>query len=253
MCLILFAYRPDAPQTLIVAANRDEFYQRPTAPMSRWPTPPGILAGRDLQAGGTWLGVGNDGRFAALTNVRGPGETREGAPSRGLLVSDFLSGDHGAREYLDDLRERAHEYSGFNLLVRDPSGLFYLSNRGASEPLLVPAGVHGLSNHLLDTPWPKVERGRRLLHELLSAGAEPEPDQLLDLLSDCALPGDEELPDTGVGIELERRLAPMFIQSPAYGTRSSTALILDSQGHGLIAERTHATPGNHVGVLHFRV
>jgi uncharacterized protein with NRDE domain len=243
MCLILLAHRAHPAYPLVLASNRDELYARPAAPAAVWPDAPRVLAGRDLRGGGTWMGVTRDGRWAALTNHRDPRAERAGAPSRGELVSDYLRGSLPPAEYLARLRPRAPEYNGFNLLLGDAGSALWFSNRAghAGEPLR--PGVHGLSNALLDTPWPKVRRGRRELARLLDDSGEPDPDHLLDVLLDRAYAADHLLPDTGVGMEWERALSASFIATPDYGTRASTALLIDHEGGILLVERTFA-PGS---------
>jgi uncharacterized protein with NRDE domain len=237
MCLILLAHDAHPRYRLVVAANRDEFYARPTAPADWWEDAPTVLAGRDLRGGGTWMGVDREGRWAAVTNYRDPGAERTDAPSRGELVGGFLRGRESPDDYIARLRPRAGQYNGFNLLVGEPGAVLWLSNR-APEPRALDPGIHGVSNHLLDTPWPKVERGKRALGALLREprlGAEP----MLDLLLDRTVAADHQLPDTGVGLTLERALSTMFIATPEYGTRSSTALLVDRDGGVLLVERTH--------------
>lgn len=221
MCLIALAWQVHPDYPLIVAANRDEFHARATAPARFWPEAPALLAGRDLAAGGTWMGVTRHGRFAALTNFREPQAPR-GATSRGLLVSDYLQAKTPPLAYAEAVMARAGEYSGFNLLLADAGELVVASNRGTPPRRLGP-GVYALSNHLLDSPWPKVERARRALQAQL---ADPGIEGLLALLADDAAAPDEDLPDTGVGLALERLLSSPFIRSPGYGTRSSTALLV---------------------------
>lgn len=235
MCLILFAWRRHPDYPLILAANRDEFYERPTAPAAFWEDARGLLAGRDLREGGTWLGVTRRGRFAALTNYRDPAALKEAAPSRGGLVSGYLRGRLSPSSYLRRLRPGAARYNGFGLLAGNPDELHYFSNRGDSAA--VPPGIHGMSNHLLDTPWPKVERGMQALEGLLEREKKPSTVSLLDLLADRSRPPDERLPATGVGLEWERVLSPLFIESPLYGTRSSTVLIIDRRGRVTFVER----------------
>jgi uncharacterized protein with NRDE domain len=235
MCLILLAQgaHPDYP--LVVAANRDEYYQRPTAKAAFWQDHPHILAGRDLECMGTWLGITRSGRFAALTNFRDPRERKTDAPSRGRLVSDFLVSEQEPREYLEKVAEIAPRYNGFNLLAGDIDGVFYFSSRLASVQKLSP-GVHGLSNHLLDTPWPKVVRGKQRLQAVLADA--PGAEALLDLLHDREPAAEGELPDTGIGAELERVLSPALIVSPQYGTRASTAVLFGRDGGVSFSERT---------------
>lgn len=237
MCLILFAYRwhPDYP--LVLAANRDEFYDRPTAPLAFWPENPALLAGRDLAAGGTWLGVSRQGRLAAITNYRDPANFRPQAPSRGPLVSDFLQGQEPAQAYLQQLQPRAADYNGFNLLLGDDQGLHYYSNQ-EDEPRVLGAGLYGLSNHLLNTPWPKVERGKRGLATALSRSADLVPETLWHVLGDRTQAPDEALPATGVSLDWERALSPLFIATAGYGTRSSTLLWIDAQHQVTVQEKS---------------
>jgi uncharacterized protein with NRDE domain len=236
MCLLLLAYHFHPQYRLVLAANRDEFYQRPALALDFWPDAPDILAGRDLRAGGTWLGVSRTGHLAALTNYREPDKTRSHAPSRGHLVDKFLSGDLSAAAYLQTVQAQADRYNGFNLIAMDRRDLVYYSNR--SRPIRkLPAGVYGLSNHLLDTPWPKIESGKQRLKAYLQQTRNPDPEPLLALLSDRSQPADDRLPDTGVGIEWERTLAPLFIQSPFYGTRCSSVILLGHDGCLSFVER----------------
>ena len=221
MCLIVLAWQAHSDYPLILAANRDEFYRRAAAPARFWDEAPQVLAGRDLSAGGTWLGVTRGGRFAAVTNFREPGAP-PGERSRGLLVSAFLQGDLTPLAYAQQVAASGAQYGGFNLLVGDPGELVAVSNRG-TDPVRLEPGVHGLSNHLLDTPWPKVEKSRAALHRLLPA---PREEALLGLLADREPAADDTLPDTGVGTEMERLLSPLFIHAPAYGTRASSVILL---------------------------
>lgn len=237
MCLILIAYRCHPGYPLLIAANRDEFHDRPTAPLAFWDDAPHLMAGRDLKEGGTWLGMTRAGRFAALTNYRDPARTLPNAPSRGRLVSDYLQGGEPARVYLDRLAPRASAYNGFNLLLGDEEGLHYYANH-ASEPHVLEPGLYGLSNHLLDTPWPKLKRSRLLLRQLLDRQPNPTPDDLLQLLVDRTPAPDAELPRTGVPLEWERWLSPIFITAPGYGTRSSTVLLVDDRGCARLVEVT---------------
>ncbi|HEV2148447.1 MAG TPA: NRDE family protein [Longimicrobiaceae bacterium] len=236
MCLILLALdaRPDYP--LVVAANRDEFYTRPTAPAGWWDDAPGVLAGRDLRGGGTWMGVSRGGRFAAVTNYRDTLPVSPDAPSRGHLVGGFLRGGEAPEAYLRALEGRAGEYAGFNLLVGEGGRLWYFGNRGGEPPRELVPGVYGVSNALLDTPWPKVERGKAGLRAILGGGGPVDPEALFRLLWDAEPAADPLLPDTGVGIELERVLSSPFIRSPEYGTRASTVL-LAGRGAVTLVER----------------
>lgn len=247
MCTLLLAWQVDPARPLIVAANRDEFYARPSAAAAIWPraseAEPEIVAGRDLQAGGTWLGVTRAGRFAALTNVREPNvPSPPGAPSRGQLVADFLRGGADPASYLAALRPEL--YAGFNLVVGDPDALWYLSNRSGPARALGP-GVYGVANAGLDTPWPKVRRGRAALAAQVAAG-EVTGAALLALLADRTSAPDTELPDTGVGLAMERLLSPLLVASAGYGTCSSTALVIHRDGAVELHERSHnpARPGD---------
>lgn len=241
MCLIAFAWEAHPSLRLVVAANRDEAYARPTLPAGWWADAPDVLAGRDLREGGTWMGVTRAGRFAAVTNVRDPGFAQKAdAPSRGALVADFLRGTADAEAYAHALAARAADYNGFNLLVGDRGGLFYLSNRAPGVRRLEP-GVYGLSNHLLDTPWPKVVRARHAMADALAA-ADASGDGwdsgLWEMLGDRVVAADDDLPDTGVGAAFERLLSPPFIRSDAYGTRASTVLTIARDGEVRLAERS---------------
>ncbi|MDN6856507.1 NRDE family protein [Pseudomonas sp. CAN2814] len=242
MCLIVFAWRPDHATPLIVAANRDEFYARPTLPLAAWEDHPGVHAGRDLEAGGTWLGVAPDGRFAALTNVRDPGQP-VGKHSRGELVATFLQGRQAPLEYLQKVARRAADYSGFNLLVGDRSQLCYFNPR-VGPPVAVAPGVHGLSNAALNTPWPKLIKARSALDSALE---QPDTGSLLALLRDNQQPGDAELPETGVGLATERLLSSVFIASANYGTRASTALIVHADGRRELLEHSFGPSGARLG------
>ena len=242
MCLIFVAHRAHPRYPLIVAANRDEFHARPTAPAAPWPAAAGeteIFAGRDLEAGGTWMGVTREGRFAALTNYRNPAGAKRDAPTRGKLVSGFLAGRASARAYVGDLEREGERYNGFSLLVHDGDELLCYSN-AANLITELPAGVHGLSNHLLGSPWPKVTRGVERLAALLAAPADPADltGAFFALLADDAIPADHELPETGVGLERERVLSPMFVRGEVYGTRSSTVLLVGEAGNIRVEERS---------------
>lgn len=236
MCLIVFQYDTHPAYTLVLAANRDEFYARPTEPAHVWEDAPHVLAGRDGKAGGTWFGVTRDGRWAAVTNYRDPDAHMPEAPSRGNLVADFLTGTAAPRPYLDAVAARADRYNGFNLLVGSPDTCLYLSNRDDGVQPVTP-GTHGLSNHLLDTPWPKVKRGSQKLARAGNGAIDVHT--LLDLLDDRTEADPDALPDTGVDAATETMLSPIFIQSATYGTRSSTVLLLGRDGRATFAERTY--------------
>lgn len=237
MCLILFAWRHHPDYPLILAANRDEFYDRPTAPAAFWPDAPHILAGRDLVGHGTWLGLSRRGRLAALSNFRDPTEREKDGRSRGLLVVDFLRETGSVASSLERIARQRTDYRSFNLLAGTPFELFFYSNR-ENRIRSLPPGIYGLSNHLLDTPWPKVVRGRKALEKLLEQGGKPPVSDLFALLADACRAPDHLLPDTGVGLEWERTLSSLFIASPRYGTRSSTILLIDRNSSATFIERT---------------
>lgn len=239
MCLILLSCQSHARYPVFFAANRDEYYERPSAPVGFWDDAPDILAGRDLKNGGTWMGISRHGRIAALTNYRDPASVREDTPSRGWLVKDYLCGTQTPAAYLEGVAARAEQYNGFNLIIGDMTQLFYFSNRGAGTILELSPGLYGLSNHLIDTPWPKVEKGKRALGALLAREEHPDPEKVFNILSDQSKPSDSCLPDTGVGLEMERLLASIFISSPVYGTRSSLILMIDRKGHVRLMERSY--------------
>lgn len=237
MCLVLFAYQSHPEYRLILAANRDEFYDRPTRPAAFWNDTPEILAGQDLKAGGTWMGITKTGRLAAITNYREAGLTKENAPSRGDLVKDFLRGRSRPHDYLKTVQERGQIYNGFNLIIGDTKSLFYYSNRDGNIRKVEP-GIHGLSNHLLNTPWPKTSHGTFKLHTLLNQNEEFSPENIFAILADRSKPSDKELPDTGVGLEWEKVLSPIFIASDIYGTRCSSIVLWKDTGEITFLERT---------------
>lgn len=240
MCLIVFAYECHPRYRLLLAANRDEYYDRPSAPADYWPENQEVMAGRDLLKGGTWLGLTKTGRLAALTNYRDPSRHRPEARSRGELVSDFLLGTFSPEAYLSEIKIKSRLYNGFALLTGDNSSLWYYSNMERKAQQVKP-GIHGLSNHLLDTPWFKVRKAKRGLSALLNNDLM-DPAWLFSLLAAEAAPPDTDLPHTGVGLDWERILSPIFIQSPAYGTRSSSVLLIEHNNNVYFAERTF-TPG----------
>jgi uncharacterized protein with NRDE domain len=248
MCLILFSYNKHPRYRLIFAANRDEFYDRPTRPAQFWNGSPYLLAGKDLKGGGTWMGITRTGRIAAITNFREPENTIENAPSRGFLVRNFLETDSSHQDYLNKVNKIGKLYNGFNLIVGTPDGLFYYSNR-YSRILKIPPGIHGLSNQLLNTNWPKVKKGTQLLAEIMSKDNFPDTETLFSILQDQYRPPDQLLPNTGVSLEWERILSPIFITSSTYGTRSSTILLWDRNGNIEFSERTF-TPGKGEIVKH---
>ncbi|VXA93158.1 conserved hypothetical protein [Pseudomonas sp. 8AS] len=248
MCLIVFAWRPGHAQPLLLAANRDEFYHRPSLPLGQWADAPGLYAGRDLQAGGTWLGVTADGRFAALTNIRDPNQAK-GPRSRGELPVEFLRGALDAESYLAEVVERREQYSGFNLLLGNRHELLFLNSQDGRIRRLQP-GLYGLSNAELDTPWPKVLRATAHLAGCLG---DPQPQPLLDLLRDCSQPPRVLLPDTGIGVDWELLLSSIFIVGPGYGTCASSALLLHGDGRLQLVERRFDSQGNVEGEIDLRL
>lgn len=251
MCLILLAHRVHPRYPLIVAANRDEFHGRPAAPAAFWEDQPQVLAGRDLEAGGTWLGVARNGRFAAVTNFSE--EPMDPLPprSRGGLVSDFLTGTMAAEPYLEQIAAHAGAYRGFNLLLSEGEELWYYSNRLPRPQRLAP-GTYGLSNHLLDTDWPKVKRGKSALAVFEAAEQQPDVEELLALLADESTPSDAEIAASGLDPEHARRVTPCFIRGPVYGTRASTVVIAERSGTMHFTEVGFAAEGQRAGRQDFR-
>jgi uncharacterized protein with NRDE domain len=207
-----------------MAANRDEFYERPSSPADFWEDAPQILGGRDLREGGTWLGITREGKFAAITNYRDPAAFKINAQSRGKLVRDFLCGDQSVDKYVENISQQSDKYNGYNLILGDNDKLYVFSNRGKKQKL--GAGIYGLSNHLLDTSWPKVRKAKKELKKALNEKGVALEDALFAILSSRHVAPNDKLPATGVGREWERLLSPIFIKSPNYGTRSSTILLL---------------------------
>jgi uncharacterized protein with NRDE domain len=237
MCLIVFANNISDDYKLIFAANRDEFYDRPTEQADFWDEHPDLLAGKDLQAGGTWLGITKKGKFAAITNFRDLKNIKNDAPSRGNLTLNFLLSDISPKEYYDKLKPTLNNYNGFNLLFGFVDDLQYFSNKTEGLKKLE-SGIHGISNAVLNTPWPKVEKSKRQLQHLIEQ-KNIHPWEVLNLLDDTTLAKDEELPDTGVGLEMERMLSPIFIKSEKYGTRSSTIITVDKGNNVRFVEKTY--------------
>lgn len=226
MCLILAAWQVHPQYPLVIAANRDELFARPTRSAAFWPEAPNLLAGRDLSAGGTWLGITRRGRFAALTNYRDPQREKMNSTSRGALVTGFLQGTARALDYLADVKRDGERYNGFNLLVCDGETLACHNNIKHQTHTLEP-GIHGLSNHVINTPWPKVAAATRALETLLQD--LPDMDGLCNFLRDDTIADDADLPNTGVPLDCERRLSAIFVRpmaDSAYGTRSSTVLVV---------------------------
>lgn len=242
MCLIVFAYDCHPAYRLILGANRDEYHNRPTEPARFWNDAPHVLAGRDKVAGGTWLGVTTDGTLAAITNYRDPVQQVVDPPSRGNLVAGFLQNQRDTvEEFQGVLNRDGALYDGFNLLYGTADHLYYHTNRGGSSGPVMP-GVHGLSNHLLDTGWPKVTVAKTRLKAVVQP-VQVDPEEIFSALSDPALFEDRLLPDTGIGQERERLLSPIFINGKEYGTRSTTVLLIDRSGCVTFIERSFTSSG----------
>jgi uncharacterized protein with NRDE domain len=247
MCLLIFAWQPDEVHRLVLAGNRDEFHDRPAAPADWWDGM--ILGGKDLRAGGSWLAAHRSGRYAIVTNFREAIEEGRGPRSRGELVTRFLESGAAPEACARELASRGRDYAGFNLLLGDADTLVYHSNRGRGPETLEP-GIYGLSNHLLDTPWPKLARTRARFDTVLENGAKSE--ELLAMLADRQPAADGELPETGIGPEWERLLSAPFIVSSHYGTRCSTVLKWLNHGEMEFVERRFDAAGNFSGESAFR-
>ena len=238
MCLILFAVDAHPELRLIVAANRDEFFARPSAPAGPWPGAEHVIGGRDLEKGGTWLALAQGRRLAAVTNYRDGARKKNGTRSRGLLVNDFVLSRETPGEFIERLHRNAEVYDGFNLIVADSGEVWHYSNIDRHGTRVAP-GVHGVSNHLLDTPWPKVARGKAAMAAALSQPREALIASLFEALREERRAADHELPSTGIDQEWERVLSPAFIATPAYGTRASTVVLIEDSGSASFIERSY--------------
>jgi uncharacterized protein with NRDE domain len=248
MCLLVLAWLKHPRYRLVVAANRDEFHERPAAPLNWWGDGVAILAGRDLVAGGTWMGVNRDGSFGAVTNFREPSRTAlPGVPSRGTLVPRFLAGNTTPADFIERLRESAAEFAGFNVIAAGSRSLVYYSNRAAGVPRALEPGVYGLSNHELDSPWPKLTRLRERLAAQINRSGEPEIATLFDLLADREPADDPTLPATELPTDIERAISAPFVLHPSYGTRCSTVLLAGHDGRVVTAERRFDAAGRLTG------
>ncbi len=245
MCLIAFAWNAHPRWHLLLAGNRDESHARPSAALARWDDMP-IIAGRDLEAGGTWLGVTDDARCAVVTNVRDPRDAQTGS-SRGLLIRDYLVGAADATAHANQLLRDAAEYRPFNLLTFDARAGFYLGNRPQPHAQAVTPGIHGLSNADFDEPWPKTRTLMQRLQRWIDEGGDADFTELFAALADEQVAPDDQLPDTGVGLELERRLSSAFIRGADYGTRASTVVAIDRAGAGVVVERRFGPQGRFLG------
>lgn len=252
MCLLVFAWKTHPDYPLVFAGNRDELHARTSAAAGFWEDAPQVLGGRDLQAGGTWLGVTSGGRFAVVTNYRAGLNPEKAMRSRGELTADFLRDDAAPKNYIHAVAERAGDYGAFSLILGEPTALWYFSNRGERAPRKVPPGIHGLSNHQLDTPWPKVTRSLARLDFLMERPALTT-EALFMLLADRTPVADAELPDTGIGVERERQLSPVFVTNPIHGTRCSSVIFLDADGGLRFAERRFDPLGQPLETRHFHI
>ena len=237
MCLIVFSYKNHPRYDLIFAANRDEFYGRPTRAAQFWDEHPQLLAGKDLKSGGSWMGINRKGQIAALTNFRDPNITIENPPTRGEIVSNYLTQKKDSPSFLKELQQNGRQYMGFNVLLGSPQKMYHYSNQEQKINPIQP-GVHGLSNHLLDTPWPKVERAKSSL-EAATKLSEVNEETLFKILKSDTKASKDELPNTGIPQELEQQISPIFIQTQNYGTRSSTILLIDKKGNVTFEERRY--------------
>ncbi len=255
MCLITFAYKDHPKYRLILAANRDEFYGRPTRKAQFWNEEghPDILAGKDLEAGGSWMGISTSGKWAALTNYRDPNWKHENPTSRGEIVLNYLKSNISSKEYVDELRDNAHKYIGFNVLVGDSDGILHYSNFD-DKGKEIPPGIHGVSNALLDTPWPKLEWAKSSLKKSISQD-QLNRDDIFNFLNNDVQADDDQLPDTGIPHEWEKAVSSLFIKTEKYGTRSSSILLIDHSGniefterrfirgtHDILEENTYSIP-----------
>ena len=236
MCLILIAHHPDKKRPLLVLANRDEFYNRPTAAAGQWEECPGMIAGRDLVSGGSWFGA-RGARWAGVTNIRegGRDKANHSNKSRGWLVRDYLQGELSPADFIASIATTINDFDGFNLLLGDSEEVWYSSNREGLTRSLAP-GIYGLSNHLLDTPWPKVVRAKTGFKKLLDKSSFNHGEAFA-LLADTTQASDEKLPDTGIPLAWERALSAIFITMPKYGTRCSTFLTVGADGQRFLTER----------------
>jgi len=238
MCLITFAYNSHPKYKFILAANRDEFYNRKTSVADWWQDHPNILGGRDLESMGTWMGITKSGRFSALTNYRDPEFYKADAETRGKLTLNYLLADKvHPKKYIEEVRLKASQYNGFNLLAGNPRSMYYISNKTLNIER-VPSGVHGLSNHLLDTPWPKVERAKSRLQRITNS-MNFTKEEIFEMMQNSDEAPKALLPDTGIGTEKEKKLSSMFIKTEDYGTRSTTVLLIDKNGRVDFTERSY--------------
>ncbi len=238
MCTVFLAFKTHPEYDIILIGNRDEFLDRPTLVAHLWEEKPEIFAGKDVKAGGTWMGVSRHGRFATLTNYRDPNDIRPEALSRGGLVTHFLTGTESPDSYLETVNADAELYNGFNLIAGTSEKVVYYSNKEKQIQSLNP-GVYGLSNCFLNTPWPKVSDSIPLFRDLIAQKGTFPLEEAFGLLQNPTLYPDERIPETGVPLEWERKLSSLFIQiPPRYGTRQSSVILIHKTGEIMMEERT---------------
>jgi len=242
MCLYILFYQSHPDYPIILAGNRDEFYERKALPLHHWVEQPGIAGGIDLKEGGSWLAVNNSGKFAVVTNYRDPKNIKDTAVSRGTLVSDFLIREYGYEEYLNIIAENNRDYNGYNLIIGNPHEVYYYSNMIHHYRKLA-GGIYMLSNHLLDTPWYKALRAGKMCSEILNRGKEIDTDALFNVFTDQTTAPDDQLPDTGVGYTLEKMLSSIYIESKVYGTMATTILTIGNNGKICMYEKTYKPDG----------
>ncbi len=239
MCLITFSYKTHPRYKLIVAANRDEFYERPTRKAQFWTNEqlPDILAGKDMKANGTWMGISKKGKWGALTNYRDPSNIKENAPTRGNLVLDFLKSEMDENSYLENVQKKAQDYNGFNLLIGSYDSLYHFSNETNAITEIEP-GIHGVSNALLDTNWPKLDHAKKEL-ERITSKEKFNKEEAFEILKNPVKAPDEQLPSTGIPYEWEKAVSSIFIKTDNYGTLCSTLLFVDYEGNAEFTERRY--------------
>lgn len=237
MCLLVFSFNSHKDYKLILAENRDEFYNRKSIPANFWENNPNILAGYDLKSSGTWLGINKNGKFSTITNYRNPFLSFSISKSRGELVKNFLYNSSSPEEYIEEIKKDDDNYKGYNIILYDLKNLFYYSNKGKSIKLN--SGIYGLSNHLLDTKWPKVKRSKRMFRKILNDNNNDLVNSLFNILNDNYYPWWFLLPNTGVGKKWEKILSPIFVKSKDYGTISSTVLLIDKKNNVTFVEKTY--------------
>jgi len=237
MCFIVFSYKQHSRYKLIFCANRDEFYNRETVKMHFWPENNSVLAGKDIQGGGTWMGITKQGKLAALTNFREQISASPTKPSRGQIVKKFAEQENGVKKFTDYLKKTKNHYEGYNLIFGTIDKLYYFSNR-SNGTLPISPGLYGLSNATLDTPWPKINRGKHLLKKVITNPDFPVKD-LFGILSDSQKVDYDMLPDTGISPAYEKELSPVFVNMAKYGTRSSTVILVDYENNAFVYEQRY--------------